>query len=73
MTINRKEIKRPSIEDIQTALNSIVSLCQYQEDEYGRTEGCAKCPLSKDDICLVSDIYPYNWNIQEEPVVKLML
>ncbi|ACA43433.1 hypothetical protein HYI07_03850 [Clostridium botulinum] len=52
--------------DLLKALNLIKETCDKQE-------GCKKCPLSSEDICLITEHCPSEWDVQTEPIVKLML
>lgn len=37
------------------------------------TYDCIHCPLSSDDECIITEGDPSKWNIQDEPIKKVIL
>ena len=53
-----------SREEILKALQVIKGTCEKQEE-------CAKCPLCKNEICVIQDQPPIEWKIQkQDPIWK---
>lgn len=54
------------MEELIKALNVIKETCDSQAK-------CEKCPLSKDDDCMITYNEPSSWDIQQKPILKVLL
>lgn len=53
------------MEKLIDALNLIKNTCNIND--------CKHCPLSADDDCIITEGNPSKWNIQDEPIKKVIL
>lgn len=54
------------MENLLKALQLIKETCTEQER-------CQKCPLSSDDECLITQRSSSDWDVQDKPIIKLLL
>lgn len=53
------------MEKLIEALNLIKNTCDIND--------CKHCPLSVDDECIIMEDTPRTWDVQDEPVKKVIL
>lgn len=53
------------MEKLIEALKLISHICDIND--------CNHCPLSADDECIITEGNPSKWNIQDEPIKKVIL
>jgi hypothetical protein len=54
------------MDELIKALNLIKETCKNQEQ-------CEKCPLSRSEECLIVSSDPSGWDIQIEPIQKVLI
>ena len=65
----QKRCEEQTIKEAQDALRKVIEICENHKSE------CERCPYysAKQSCCCFDFGYPYDWKVEEEPIVRVVL